>query len=195
LALSDIKATAEKILSGSLGIINYMKYSSSRVVVNRQPVNLYDVAQEACNKLVMEVTHKHIKLKNDISNFIFVKVDEIVFNLILINAISSSIEHFGSNEIEISAQTKPESPSEIVLTIKDNGTAIDHDRLIQIRKLLKGDIEAIKAISKTSSGLAYILISELARIHELAISIESVANTGTTVSVVIPVYFDNVDLQ
>ncbi len=39
--LSDIKATSDKILAGSQGIINYMKYNSSRVELNKQSENLY----------------------------------------------------------------------------------------------------------------------------------------------------------
>ncbi|MEI9913215.1 MAG: hypothetical protein WDO71_28375 [Bacteroidota bacterium] len=61
---------------------------------------------------------------------------------------------------------------------------MNEQRLKTIREVLKGNLQFIKS-SESSSGLGYIMISELLRIHNLELQIGSEVNKGTIVSLVI----------
>ena len=50
--LNDIQSTSERIMSGSLSIINWVKYNNKRVTVNKKLINLYSLVNEVCEIFV-----------------------------------------------------------------------------------------------------------------------------------------------
>jgi len=54
-----------------------------------------------------------------------------------------------------------------------------------INEVLNGNLRALKVTDKVNTGLGYIIISELAKMHHISVSVESEVNKGTAVKVLI----------
>ena len=181
-ALKDIKETSDKIHSGSQSIVNWMKYNNKNVAVNKQPLHLYSFTESVLAVYQPIAKNKNVSLVNNVDQSIFVEVDHNIFNTIFTNIISNAIKHTKAGEIK--AETI-ENNGKTILRVTDTGGGISEATLSIIREVLKGNLRALKASSKVAPGLGYIIISELIKVHDLSVSIESTPGKGTTVSLFI----------
>ncbi len=180
-ALTDIQSTSEKILSGSLTIINWMKYNNKKITVEKKSIHLYNLVNEVLDIYMPVAKSKGISLINDVPGSKFVEADNAILATIFNNLVSNAIKHIANGEIRISFD-KPDIAGGTVLKISDTGSGMSGETLYVIREILKGNLHALKTTDKINTGLGYIMIAELVRIHDLSLSVESELKKGTTVS-------------
>ena len=182
-ALADIKNTSGKIMTDSLSIINWMKYNSQRVSVTKNSVNLYNLVNEIIETYIPIAKTKGITIKNEIGKSKFADIDYNIFTIIITNLVSNAVKYSRQGEIKIQFGDSPFQQNQKILRVIDNGPGIPKEVLPLIIELIKGNISAIKTSSKNSTGLGYLLISELLRIHGLTIAIDTEQGKGTSVSI------------
>ena len=127
---------------------------------------------------------ENIIITNNVARSKFVEIDSNIFNTILNNLISNAIKYSNTGEISIYLG-ETDSETKTILKIKDTGNGMSEDTLHAMNEIIKGNIHAITTTHKLSTGLGYIMIAELIRIHGLSLSVESHVNVGTIVSIVI----------
>lgn len=181
-ALRDIKETSDKIHSGSQSIVNWMKYNNKNVPVNKQTLHLYSFADAVLDVYRALAKNKNITLVNDVRKSAFVEADHNIFTTIVTNIISNAVKHTSGGQIKIQTIA---TGDKMILQVSDTGAGIDESTLTIIREVLKGNLQSMKEGSKVAPGLGYIIISELIKIHNLSITIESKPGNGTTVSLII----------
>ena len=184
-ALGDIKSTSQKILSGSLSIINWMKYNIKKIQLEKKSVSLYGLVSETLEVFAPITKNKNIEVYNEVPKSCFVEVDYNIFVTVLNNLISNAVKYTTSGNIKIEINDT-DNNLPIVLMISDTGRGMSEQSLLVIREVLNGNLQAIKTSDKINTGLGYVMISELAKIHGLTVTIESVPERGTKVSLVIP---------
>lgn len=169
-----------KGLSGTLDIINWMKYNNNRMAIEKKPMNIYSLVADVCNIFIPIAEKKNITIHNNVSSSTYANIDSNIFSIILNNLISNAVKYSDEGEITISAETGIDTA--IILSISDTGRGINESKLAVIQSLINGHKQNISTTS-SGTGLGYILISELVRIHQLQIIVESQVNKGTTVSI------------
>jgi len=184
-SLYEIKATSERLLTNSDSIINWMKYNHNRVEINTAEENLHEMVSEVIEIYASIAKSKGIAIYNEVPMSEFVYVDQTIVSIIINNLISNAIKYSENREIKITA-TPSSDQENIVVKIADTGKGIRFEMLWVIRQLLKGNMMAIKTTTKLNTGLGYMIISELIRIHGLSLTVDSVVNEGTTVTLILP---------
>ncbi len=183
-ALTDIQSTSEKLLSGSLTIINWMKYNNKKITVEKRSIHLYSLVNEVLGIYIPVAKSKGVSLINDVPQSKFVEADNTILATIFNNLVSNAIKHITNGEIRISFN-KPGIAGRTGLKISDTGSGMSEETLYVIREILKGNLHAVKTTDKINTGLGYVMIAELLKIHDFSLSIESGLNKGTTVSLTI----------
>ncbi|MEI9958481.1 MAG: HAMP domain-containing sensor histidine kinase, partial [Ferruginibacter sp.] len=184
-ALLDINTTSEKILSGSLNILNLMKYSRQRIAVNKSTENISILVNDIIKIFDPVAKSKGITIQNDVEESVEAAFDYTILSVILNNIISNAVKYSEAEIIRVFLE-KVIIPGETVLKITDNGIGISDERLRIINEVLRGNMEGIKTTSKLSTGLGYLMIAELIRIHNMNIIVESELGKSTTVTIKIP---------
>jgi len=183
-ALKDIKDTAAKIHSNSVSIVNWMKYNNENVLLNKQSTNLYLLVEAVADVYRPIAKIKNVTIVNLVSKSIFADLDQNIFSIILTNLFSNAVKHTAGGEIKICSETTA-NEDEFILKVADNGKGFQAETLHIVKEVVKGNHEALKMSSKATPGLGFIIISELARIHNLNVTISSKPGKGATVSIYI----------
>jgi signal transduction histidine kinase len=178
-ALSDIQTTSERILSGSNAIINWMKYNNKKIPIDKEDIHLHNLVNEIIGMYLPIAKSKNVILSNEIPASTFVKVDFNVLSIILTNLISNAVKYTDKGMVRICTK-KVSRNSDVVLIIQDTGRGMSEKKLQDIREVLKGNVLALKSVA-SASGLGYVMISELLKIHDLQASLRSEVGKGTTV--------------
>ena len=183
IALLDIQQSSEKILAGSLNIINWMKYNNQRIAVEKKQENLFSLVSETADIYKPVAKSKGITIINEVDKSQEILADYTILSTIINNIINNAVKYSKAGEIRISSVQK--DMAETIIRIIDTGRGIDETNLRIITAVLKGHVEVVRTTSKLSTGLGYIMIAELAKIHGLFITVASEVNKGTTVSIII----------
>ncbi len=184
-ALLNIKTTSENILTNTQRIINLMHYNKQQMDVNIHEVSLYELADESIELYAASAKSKEITINNKIDKLAFAKVDFTILGIILNNVVSNAVKYSSKGNINISSEKTIEK-EQTIIKVSDEGWGITKEMLGVIREVLEGRIEAIKTTTKLNTGLGYVLIAELMKIHGgLSIAVDSIVEKGTTVSIII----------
>jgi signal transduction histidine kinase len=183
-ALNDIKSTSDKVLSGSLMIINWMKYNNKKIVLEKTPVNLHHIVNEILGIYTAVAKRKAVHLINEVPSTLSTQADRTILSAILNNLISNAVKYTDAGNIRIYTQNSGKQ-NNAILNITDTGQGITKPMLYIIREALKGNLAAIKNPGNINTGLGYVMIGELLAIHGFTLTIESELQTGTTVALVI----------
>ncbi|UEG48659.1 HAMP domain-containing histidine kinase [Ferruginibacter lapsinanis] len=179
-ALTDIKKTTDKVLSDSLNIISWIKYSSGKIKTERQSIDLYSLTEEIIQLFSPLANKKGINLYSTINNTVAIESDPNIIKVIISNLVSNAVKNTNEGYIEISFS---HTDSEEILTIKDTGSGISKNKLKRIHEVLKGNFmqannEAI------STGLGYLIIGRLISVIKAKIVIDSTPERGTEVKII-----------
>jgi len=162
-----------------------MKYNNKQVVVNKQAINLYSLVQDVFAVFSAEANQKNIVLVNEVLDSKFVSADYDILSTIINNLISNAVKFSSSGVIQVSAEL-PVTGEGTVLTVSDQGTGMNEETLDVINEVLSGNLRALKITDKINTGLGYIIITELSKLHHISVSVKSELHKGTVVKVVIP---------
>ncbi|MGC4038893.1 MAG: HAMP domain-containing sensor histidine kinase [Chitinophagaceae bacterium] len=181
-ALDDIQATADKMSANSASIINWIKYNNKQVAIEKEDVNVRDAVDEAFDQCRPLAQSKEIILSNEVPFDKFVNADLTILRTIIDNIITNAIKHTTSGQVKVFLDSTPSS-QKTRLKISDTGTGFKDDVLAITREVLTGNLHALKLHEKATPGLGYIIISELIKMHNISITIDSELDKGTVVTI------------
>ena len=163
-------------------IINLTQLEENRIITEKEPVDLYDLAQDVLQFLEDEAAKNEVRLwvSGDHACVIGVRkiLDEMIYNL-CDNAIKYN-RPGGSVEVCISSL-----PNQIVLSVADTGIGIPsehHERIFE--RFYRVDKSHSRQMGGTGLGLS--IVKHGAIFHNATIELDSQPNVGTTIRVRFP---------
>ncbi|MBS1669579.1 MAG: hypothetical protein JST58_19575 [Bacteroidetes bacterium] len=181
-ALVDIRDTSGNLLSQSQSIVTWIKYTSGKIVVDRALVDLHDVIDPVLKIFVPLAKEKQIQIVSLIPAHTMVETDKNILPIIMNNLISNAVKYCENAVIEISGV---QSSARYKITVKDTGRGMTQNTLNEVRRMLSGETPKSEYLAGGRSGMGYLIISELVKIAEMDIVIDSTQGLGTKVELYI----------
>ena len=191
----DIKPFAHKIRQEALrltalveDIINLTKLDGGAAGMQRQPVDLYRIAENAADSLQAAAAEAHVTLTLRGESAIVEGIPQVLHSMIF-NLCDNAIKynHAGGSVKVMVARY----PDDVRITVSDTGIGIpeeSRDRIFE--RFYRVDKSRSKEVGGTGLGLS--IVKHAAMIHHAEISMDSTPGKGTTFTVVVPTIKENV---
>ncbi|OOB80051.1 MAG: hypothetical protein BEN19_06990 [Epulopiscium sp. Nuni2H_MBin003] len=140
--------------------------------INLDKVNLSELLYEICDeqKIIMPC-----EIKMDIEKDIVITLDEMLINRLIINLISNAYKYSGDDGVIKVSLKKVHNG--IDLLVEDNGIGIKKEDIAKIWRRFY-QVEMSRS-DKESMGLGLSMVSEIAKLHNAKVSVESEVGVGS----------------
>lgn len=185
----DIKPFAHKIRQESLrltalveDIINLTRLDGGAAGMERQPVDLYRIAENAADSLQPAAAEANVNLTVRGQSATVIGIPSVLYSMIF-NLCDNAIKYNcpgGSVKVLVASY-----PGEVRLTVTDTGIGIPAESLDRIfERFYRVDKSRSKEVGGTGLGLS--IVKHAALIHHARIGVESTPGKGTTFTVAFP---------
>lgn len=175
-----IHASTRHVITFALNIIDAARIDAGRLVLQRTPVSVGDLVEDALVLARSACELKGLTLLWDVEpNMPLVHIDLGQMERVISNLLGNSIKFTpAGGQVSLSVRRSGE---EIVLAVRDTGTGISATELPTIfeqyrRRGNRGD----------GSGLGLFIVKAIVEAHSGSVAIDSTVGKGTTVSVQLP---------
>ncbi|MGC1708975.1 MAG: sensor histidine kinase [Nitrosotalea sp.] len=182
--LQIIKDSTRSLLNLISDILDVQKLELGQLKIVKQRNNIKDTVTQSVEALKTVASGKTIVLVNHINSNIFASYDDERIKQVITNLIKNSLNVCSpqTGKVEIIAN---DSPSEIKISVKDNGKGIpDADKDKIFRKFYQADTSSTRESGGTGVGLA--ICKGIVETHGGKIWFESKYGQGTTFIFTIP---------
>ncbi|WP_430815849.1 tetratricopeptide repeat-containing sensor histidine kinase [Carboxylicivirga sp. RSCT41] len=181
-----LKTARESSSSAYYLLENLLTWANSQrgeISFKPQTTPIYPVIKKSVELLDQSINNKNIRFNIDMETSLSLKVDINMFRAIIRNLVSNAIKYSPENgEVKIHAEWQQKH---VCISINDQGKGIAAEQVEQIFD--KKETYYIGSdVSKKGSGLGLILCKEFVDYHGGKIWVESIENSGTKVSFIIP---------
>ncbi|MBS1765105.1 MAG: hypothetical protein JSS90_09085 [Bacteroidetes bacterium] len=183
--LGEIRNTTEKLHDNAQNILLWIKQQNKRIAVIKSNIAIGALTEEITEQLQDIAASNNSVIINKVSHDDIIHSDENILSIIIHNIVSNAIKFTNNGKIEFSSDY---FPSYYEIRIEDNGSGMTSEQLDRIHKILNKDITAQpeQSMNKHGFGLGYIIISELAALVNISVTVNSQPEKGTTVVLKIP---------
>lgn len=182
--LQIIKDNAGSLLNLISDMLDVQKLELDQLKIIKQKNNIKNTVEKSIDAMKILASNKTISLLNHVNSDIFASYDEERIKQVITNLIKNSLNVCSSQtgKVEIIAS---DSPSEIKISVKDNGKGIrDEDRDKIFRKFYQADTSSTR--ESGGSGLGLVICKGIVETHGGKIWFESKHDQGTTFIFTIP---------
>jgi len=178
-----IKSSSESLLSIISDLLDAQKLELGQLSMKISNTNIKETIDKAIESFKPEAEEKNIKINSNVVD-LTINHDQERIGQVMTNLIKNSLVATESNtgKIEISME---DLPSEIKISIKDNGIGIPQDKQKELFKKFY-QVDATLTRERGGSGLGLAICKGIIESHKGVISMESVPNQGATFSFTIP---------
>ncbi len=178
-----IKSSSESLLSIISDLLDAQKLELGQLSMKILNTNIKETIDKAIESLKPEAEEKNIEINSNVVD-LTIKHDQERIGQVMTNLIKNSLVATEPNtgKIEISME---DLPSEIKISIKDNGIGIPQDKQKELFKKFY-QVDATLTRERGGSGLGLAICKGIIESHKGDISMESVPNQGSTFSFTIP---------
>ncbi len=184
-SISLIDAGLERV-KDSLGIINVMlrtiEAEGGTLILKPEPVDIVGIIQTIIAELNFVVVKKGIKLSFISPQGLLLNADRDKIKAALINIIDNALKYSPKGRVII---TLVDSQASATIMVEDNGIGIATDDLPYIFDRLHRGKNAVQ-VEPDESGVGLYTAKKVIELHGGTVSLESVLNKGTKVTVVLP---------
>ena len=178
-----IKSSSESLLAIISDLLDAQKLELGQLSMKQENINIKETIDKAIESLKPEAEEKNIKINSSIAD-LKINHDQERIGQVMKNLIKNSFAATQPNtgEIEI---IKEKMPTEIKISIKDNGVGIPLDKQTELFKKFY-QVDATLTRERGGSGLGLAICKGIIQSHNGKISVESFPNQGSTFSFTIP---------
>jgi len=178
-----IKSSSESLLAIISDLLDAQKLELGQLSMKISNTNIKETIDKAIESFKPEAEEKNIKINSNVVD-LTINHDQERIGQVMTNLIKNSLVATESNtgKIEISME---DLPSEIKISIKDNGIGIPQDKQKELFKKFY-QVDATLTRERGGSGLGLAICKGIIESHKGVISMESVPNQGATFSFTIP---------
>jgi signal transduction histidine kinase len=181
--LNDIDHTSLRLYENAQNILNWIKYQSSNIKVQKTNVPLYVIVDDAAELLKDIVESKSSVIINNIDPDYFLFTDKNILSIVIQNLVSNAVKHNTSVEIEISSELDIQNGLSKII-IKDNGKGISNETLLLIKDIIERHSTYTITENSTGSGLGFIIVTELLFALDSSFAVHSDMN-GTIITILL----------
>ncbi len=170
-------------------LLDFSRMQSGRLTVNTQPIDVstllkstYDMYTELAAKQGIEISYTP-PMRNSI-----VMGDPDRLKQVFVNVIDNAVKYSEKGGLVLIVQTREEGCVQIV--VKDTGVGIPASDIDHVKERF---YKANKTVKGTGIGLA--VADEIIKQHDGLLFIESTEGVGTTVTIVLPLYEPEADIN
>jgi two-component system, NtrC family, sensor histidine kinase HydH len=145
-----------------------------------EKLNISDTISSSIKQIEAQLHEKNIKLKDNIQTSLFIRGDGEKIHQAALNLILNAVEASDSGSV-INVDLAQDKNDIVLFTIKDNGSGISVQDLEKV-------FEPFFSSKTSGTGLGLAIVKAIIDNHDGQIHIESKADVGTEVSIVLPVY-------
>lgn len=186
-SLGEINATATQLHFFGENIIHWIKLQSEGFTPQVQQFDLTCLIKDLVGVHLPMVADKKNNIINDLAPFIYCRQDPMLIKIILHNLLLNANKFTSSGIIKIKAEVTDKWLS---LSIEDNGRGMSKDKVDSLNRL-QPVLSSEGTLKETGWGMGYILITELLKLSEGNLLIESQLNKGTIATVNLPIEPEN----
>ncbi|MCH7560228.1 MAG: HAMP domain-containing histidine kinase [Thaumarchaeota archaeon] len=178
-----IKSSSESLLSLISDLLDAQKLELGQLSMNKENTNIKETIDKVIESLKPEATQKNIEINSSVVD-LTINHDQKRIGQVMTNLIKNSLAATESNtgKIEIMMENRP---TEIKISIKDNGRGIHLDKQKELFKKFY-QVDATLTRERGGSGLGLAICKGIIQGHNGEISMQSIPNQGSTFSFTIP---------
>lgn len=181
-----IRSETERMIRLVTDLLHLSRFDSRRNQLQRQKTDLTEMLEEVVDRFSFQLRQKAITVSVKVDNKQkSAWLDRDGIDQVLDNLVSNAIKYtLDGGSIDISA--KPNEAGQLAIAIKDTGIGIpkkDLDRIFE--RFYRVDKARSRNMGGTGLGLS--IAREIVRAHGGSITLESEANMGTVVTVLLPI--------
>jgi signal transduction histidine kinase len=178
-----IKSSSESLLAIISDLLDAQKLELGQLSMKISNTNIKETIDKAIESFKPEAEEKNIEINSTVAD-LTINHDQERIGQVMTNLIKNSLVATEPNtgKIEISME---DLPSEIKISIKDNGIGIPKDKQKELFKKFY-QVDATLTRERGGSGLGLAICKGIIESHKGSISMESVPNQGATFSFTIP---------
>jgi two-component system, OmpR family, sensor histidine kinase ArlS len=174
--LNIIQEESQRVSSLLKELFDLAKLDKNTFSINKEQVNLSTFFQSIYERVLPAFKNKGIQLVLDCPQNLFIDIDPIRFEQVLINLLDNCLKY--SNEISTTSVRAIEENGKVQITIKDQGVGIPEEDLPHIfDRLYRVDKSRSRATGGFGLGLA--IVKQLIEAHGGEISVDSKVGYGT----------------
>ncbi|WP_163709116.1 sensor histidine kinase [Mangrovibacterium lignilyticum] len=185
--LSSIHLASSNLYDLLENLLSWSHTQRDSIVINKQEHRLFDLCDEAIDSQMIHSEMKRTQIKNEIAEDCLIYCDQYVTLTVIRNLLSNAIKFTPEKgEITISnTLIENEGTSYQKVSVKDSGVGIPEDRLESIFDF-KLNETTTGTNNESGSGLGLMLCNEFIEKQGGYMKIDTIENTGTTVSFSLP---------
>jgi signal transduction histidine kinase len=178
-----IKSSSESLLAIISDLLDAQKLELGQLSMKISNTNIKETIDKAIESFKPEAEEKNIEINSTVAD-LTINHDQERIGQVMTNLIKNSLVATEPNtgKIEISME---DLPSEIKISIKDNGIGIPKDKQKELFKKFY-QVDATLTRERGGSGLGLAICKGIIESHKGSMSMESVPNQGATFSFTIP---------
>ncbi len=174
--LEIIQEESQRVSSLLKELFDLAKLDQNTFSINKEQVNLSNFFQAIYERVLPAFKNKRIQLLLDCTTDLFIEIDPIRFEQVLINLLDNSLKY--SNEASTTTVRAVAENGKVQITIQDQGIGIPEEDLPHIfDRLYRVDKSRSRATGGFGLGLA--IVKQLVEAHGGEITVESQVGVGT----------------
>jgi signal transduction histidine kinase len=178
-----IKSSSESLLAIISDLLDAQKLELGQLSMKQEDINIKETIDKTIESLKPEAEEKNIKINSNVVDLI-ISHDQERIGQVMRNLIKNSLVATQPNTGKIEIMME-ELPTEIKISIKDNGIGIPLDKQKELFKKFY-QVDATLTRERGGSGLGLAICKGIIQSHKGKISVESIPNQGSTFSFTIP---------
>lgn len=181
-----IRSETERMIRLVTDLLHLSRFDSRRNQLRRQKTDMLDMLEEVVDRFSFQLRQKAITVSVKVDNKQKAAwLDRDGIDQVLDNLVSNSIKYtLDGGSIDISA--KPNEAGQLAIAIKDTGIGIPKKDLNRIFERFYR-VDKARSRNMGGTGLGLSIAREIVRAHGGSITLESEANVGTVVTVLLPI--------
>ncbi len=181
--LNDIDHTSRRLYENAQNILNWIKYQSTLINVQKTNVPLFVLVDEIGELLKEVMDSKNNVLVNSIDPDQIIYTDKNILSIVIHNLVSNATKYNSKATIEVTAEIKNDCH---YIIISDNGKGMSTQNLDRINSIKNRQKAYSVSENSESSGLGFVIITELLAILNGTFDIKSNIH-GTQITLEIPI--------
>jgi two-component system sensor histidine kinase/response regulator len=176
--VSDIVESGRQGLWLLENLLSWTRMQTGKITYDPKELDLHSVIDKNITFISPVAVRKSIYLHSYCEVGLSVYTDLNILNTIIRNLLSNALK-FTPLDGEVSVKASRFNDKEIVILVTDNGVGIDKERLATLFNPA-GQASSVGTMNEKGSGLGLSLISDLVKVIDARIEVESQVGIGTT---------------
>lgn len=164
-------------------ILQLSKIESKDFLIRKEPLDINELIESACEQLQSLAKEKNIHFKLDLEPLFSIEADQILLREIILNIVENALKYTTEATTVFIRSFEDEAGHFVVIEVEDQGPGIKKEDLSKVyNKFFRSDPNH----KSQGSGLGLFLVKYFLDLHNGTINIDSEVGKGTKVQIQIP---------